>query len=434
MATSRAASEPGEAGAASVAGAERTASTASARWIELGAATLSQFGGSLAQQGTVVLGVFFASAYSLSLAQMGALVSSMTLGLMVSGLVVGALVDRFGPRAVLFTGTLCLSLIAAAVALASSLVATAALLFLLGLFLSVVPLSGTKAVLMSWPRERRGLPMGIRQMGVPIGATVAALSLPGIADHIGPHAIYWGFALLLGICGLLFCSILPKQSARASATATAAPAVPLRREAPALLVPAVSGFLLAWGQYAVLTYTIPMLRDDGALSLAVIGAVLATSQIGGAAGRAVFGAISDRVGGRRDLVLALAASAAALLAVVVALLPRHASPLVLFPLWLALGATMVGWNALMLTWAGERVSVANAGAGMGMTTSAILFGATISAPLFGLIVQVSGSYQVAWLTLAAILGTAALLLWFETRRESRRTRAQRVGGSALVGR
>ena len=403
----------------------RAESTASTRWIELAAATLSQFGGSLTQQGTVVLGVFFAAAYSLNLAQMGAVVASVTLGLMVSGLIVGTLVDRFGPRAVLFAGTICLTIIAGAVALVQTLVATVAMLFLLGLFLSVVPLSGTKAVLLSWPRERRGLPMGIRQMGVPLGATVAALALPGIADHVGPHRVYWGFALMLAICGLLFCGLLPRQPFGGARVVAAAP-VRLRREAPALLVPAVSGFLLAWGQYAVLTYTIPMLRSEDGLSLTLTGAVLAISQIGGAAGRTVLGAVSDRVGGRRDVVLALAAGAASLLAVVVALLPRHVSPVALFPLWLALGATMVGWNALMLTWAGERVSVSNAGAGMGLTTSAILFGATISAPIFGLIVQVSGSYSVAWLTLAGMLAAAAGLLWVESRRESRRSLGRRL--------
>src|SRR5579859_1482553 len=72
------------------------------------AATISQFGGSVAQQGTVVLGVFFAATYGLSLPQMGAVVSSLTLGLVISGLVVGTLVDRYGPRRVLFVGTLLL--------------------------------------------------------------------------------------------------------------------------------------------------------------------------------------------------------------------------------------------------------------------------------------------------------------------------------------
>jgi predicted MFS family arabinose efflux permease len=53
---------------------------------------------------------------------------------------------------------------------------------------------------------------------------------------------------------------------------------------------------------------------------------------------------------------------------------------------------------------------------MGLTTSAILLGATVCSPVFGLIVEVSGTYRVAWLTLAALLSVAALLLWTTSQR------------------
>ena len=94
--------------------------------------------------------------------------------------------------------------------------------------------------------------------------------------------------------------------------------------------------------------------------------------------------------------------------------------------WLLLGATMVGWNALMLTWSGERVSVRNAGAAMGLTTSAILLGAAISAPIFGFIVQASGTYRTAWFGLGALLAVAALLLWGNARWAAGRSRASRT--------
>ncbi|HEY7848835.1 MAG TPA: hypothetical protein VIC27_02160, partial [Ktedonobacterales bacterium] len=79
--------------------------TLSGRATLLSAATLSQFGASVMQQGTIVLGVFFAAAYHLSLTQMGFLLASMTGGLMCSGLANGPLVDLWGPRRALFCGT-----------------------------------------------------------------------------------------------------------------------------------------------------------------------------------------------------------------------------------------------------------------------------------------------------------------------------------------
>ena len=448
---------------------EGTADPEGRRGVLLAAATLSQFGGSVTQQGTVVLGVFFAAAYHLSLAQMGAVVSSLTLGLVVSGLVVGSLVDRFGPRRVLGAGTMLLVGIATAIGATRELPMTVALLFALGLVLGAVPVSGTTAILAAWPRERRGLPMGVRQMAVPAGAMAAALALPALAARFGLHPLYFGFAALLAIGGLTFCFVLPARPARIAPGAAllegleemegarprisgsevaperqarsvgdnqtaAARHKPLRREVTRIVMPALTGFLMVWGQYALVTYTIPFLHDRHGIALAAAGLLLALSQAGAAAARVVLGHVSDRLGGRRDLVLAAAAASGAALAGIVAVLPRDVGMLALAPLWLLLGATMVGWNALMLTWAGERVSLGNAGAAIGLTTSAILLGATISAPAFGMIVEVSGSYRVAWLALGAILAVVAALLWANMRWDGRTAPDTLAERAAIAGR
>lgn len=393
----------------------RRASRASSR-LFLITGTLSQAGASIAQQGTVLLGVFFAATYSLNLSQMGALIAAMTLGWVVGGLFIGSLVDRYGPRNVLLVGTLLLTAISCAIAVASTIAITALLLFLLGASLGAVPLAGTKAVMMAWPRERRGLPMGVRQMGVPLGAMVAALILPSVASRVGLHPIYFGFAAVLFTTGLIFCAALPAH--RLAPVRRAQPAVRLRSELSPVVTPALAGFLLAWGQYSVLTYSIPLLHGRGAMSLKLAGVALALAQIGGGIGRVLFGWLSDRLGGRRELVLMATAAGGALLACVLLLLPRHPSFAVIAPLWLLLGITMVGWNALILTWVAERVSVENAGGAMGLTTSAILFGATVCTPVFGWIVEVSGSYRTAWLALAILLAIAATLLWAARQRSS----------------
>ncbi|HZC04691.1 MAG TPA: MFS transporter [Ktedonobacterales bacterium] len=377
----------------------------------LSAATLSQFGASVMQQGTIVLGVFIAAAYHLSLTQMGAVLATMTFGLMFSGLVNGPLVDLWGPRRLLFFGTIVISAAALAIAASPGLGVTVALLFVAGLALGTVPLAGTKAVLLTWPRERRGMPMGFRQMGVPLGALAASLTLPTIANSVGIHPIYLGFAVVVALCGLLFCAMLPSQTTRPSRhEARRAPG-----EARRILVPAIVGFLLAWGQYTLITYTIPMLRSEG-VTLIVAGVLLAIAQVGGAAARLVLGHLSDRMGGQRARVMLGVTLIGVALAVILAVLPPHMPIALLAPLWFALGTAFVGWNALALTWAGERVTAAHAGSAMGMETSAVLCGATVSAPLFGAIVERSGSYQAAWLTLAMVLAVAAALLWTQTRR------------------
>jgi predicted MFS family arabinose efflux permease len=122
------------------------------------------------------------------------------------------------------------------------------------------------------------------------------------------------------------------------------------------------------------------------------------------------------MGGRRAHALLGITGVGVALAVALAFLPRATPMALMVALWLGLGAAFVGWNALALTWAGERVAAAHAGSAMGLETSAVLFGATVSAPVFGAIVEWAGSYQAAWLTLAAVLALAFALLLTQTRR------------------
>lgn len=385
--------------------------------VLLATATLSQFAASMAQQGTVVLGVFFAATYHLTLGQMGGVVSSVTLGLVVSCLFVGSLVDHYGPRAVLSVGTALVVVAAATVGASHTLPLIVVLLFVLGMLLGAVPVAGTTAILTAWPRERRGLPLGIRQMGVPAGAMVAALALPVLAARYGPQPMYFGFAVLLAVGGVAFCAVLPRRTASLAVDST--DGVLLRHEASHIVMPAFTGFLMGWGQYAVATYTIPFLHDAHGISIATAGILLAVSQLGGGVARIVLGHVSDRIGGRRDSVLTLAAACGVALACLLAVLPRDTALVALAPIWLLLGAAMVGWNALMLTWAGERVTPRNAGAAIGLTTSAVLLGATVSAPAFGMIVEASRGYSVAWFMLGGLLAVVAVLLWVNARWEAR---------------
>lgn len=387
-----------------------TRETAGWRAVILSSATLSQFGASLVQQGTVVLGVFFASTYHLTLSQMGAVVASMTLGLMLSGALLGPLADRWGPRRLLLRCTVVLLCATVALAFRSSLVLTVALLFTLGLALGGIPLAGTKTMLALWPRERRGLPMGIRQMGVPLGALAATLALPALAVRLGLHPLYGVFAAVLVVCELMFWALLPSQ---VGPGATRAPGAGWQT-ARAVLGPSVTGFLLAGGQYSLLTYSIPLLERRGD-SLALASGLLAVSQVGGALGRMALGAISDRAGGRREVTLAAAAAMGVVVALILANLPRATPIAALFALWFCAGIAFVGWNALALTWASERTPQERAGSAIGLTTSAILGGASVSAPLFGLIVDHSGAYHDAWGALALALAIATGLLIYYAR-------------------
>lgn len=379
----------------------------------LSLATLSQAGAALTQQGIPVLGVFLAVEYHLSLTQMGAVVSAVFFGMMLSGIFTGMIVDHIGSRRALLVGSLLLSSAAVAIGWIQSLPELLGLLVLLGVFLAVVSPAGSKAVLTAWPVRDRGLPMGIRQTGVPIGALLAAAILPSLAPRIGVHAVFWGFAVVLLGTGWSFASVLPKTPPRSALHPK--PTGVTRRELRRLLIPGVCNFLLGWSQYDLVTYSIPMLHGVYGLSLATAGFLLAVAQFGGILGRVGFGALSDRLGGRRDRVLAALSASATVLAVVLAVLPPHVPIAALFILWFCLGIGMVGWNALALTWSGESLPVEHAGVALSLSASCVMAGAVVAPPLYGRVVEASGRFQSGWLLLSAALLVATLLLMWSTR-------------------
>jgi len=391
-----------------------------ARIASLVIATTAQSGVTLVQQGVVVVGVFFIVAYHLTLAQMGAVVSLVSVGWMISALFTGMLMDAFGSRIVQFGGSLLMSASAFLISYMHNLAIICVLLVVLGLGVSVTSLAGTVMVINLWPREERGLPFGVRQMGVPLGAMAASLILPSLAATYGLSNLFRIFAATLLIMGIGFGLALPSHTRERHVRPRADIGGALLRtfrEMRQIVFPSLTGFLLAFGQYTLLSISIPMLHANGALTVAAAGVILAAAQLGGAIARIGLGAITDRSGGRLDLTLGACAAVGALLALVVAFMPLRLPFAVLAIIWLLLGMTMVGWNALIVMWSSERVQQHNSGAAIGLTTSCILFGGILAPPFMGGVIQTTHVYGSAWVALAVILTLAGGVIWWGFRRQ-----------------
>ena len=108
-------------------------------------------------------------------------------------------------------------------------------------------------------------------------------------------------------------------------------------------------------------------------------------------------------------------------------------------LWVALlllGVGAVGWGGLFSTLVGETAGAAAAGAAAGVTARLDNIGIFIGPPLFGLIVDRTGSYAPAWwaMVVAAALAACALALVREPRRAGAERRSWSVGHTALRSR
>ncbi|MHB1955865.1 MAG: MFS transporter [Sulfobacillus sp.] len=378
---------------------------------------LSQSSMSLIQQGVAVLGVLFVRQYHLSLTGLGILVVAPSLGMMVGLIPVGWIVDRIGPRKLLFIVTGPMAALVWTVGEVHAFGLLWLALFAMGITFGTVPGVGTKAVFLAFAGRDRGLPMGIRQTGVPIGAALSAFLLPHWVSVWGMAGLFSRLAGIIILGSLGFALVIPAASRR---TVTQ-PAVPVRQLWKALAFPAMISMLLVGAQYDMLTFTIPDLVQQHGLTLAMAGIVLAVAQIGGGLGRVGFGMLSDRVSGHRPRVLGWTALIAGVATLGVSVLPHHVPFGILLVLWLILGTGAVGWNALALTWAGESVPVEHAGLAMTTMASLIYVGAVLHPPLFGFIADHTGSLTYSWIWLTGCLAVAFLLNWLGQQRRRRKS-------------
>ena len=342
------------------------------------------------------------------------IVPSIYLGGLLFSLPAGHMADRWGVRPTLLGG---LAVGAAGLALAAGAPRFGlflASIFMAGVGWSVVnPVLG-KAIVDLFPVRERGIAMGIKQMGLTVGGVISALVLPPVASVLGWRAAVAACAVVMGAPALASWRLLaPLAAARHVATGLTSPASAghwwwLGR--PVLLTLFGAGVVLGMLQSAVLSY-LPLYGVE-ALGFTAIaaGALVAAAQAGGAAARLGLGAASDRwLGGRRPpwLVLSSLIGAAIFTTYAVAPMPQ---PAVAATLAFAAGVGAHGWVGIYFIASAEAGGPRQSGLLSGVSFAAIVVGLLLGAPLFGVVLQASDSYEAAWAVFAALSALVALLM------------------------
>jgi len=351
--------------------------------------------------------------FGLTRFQVAFIVPSIYLAGLLFSLPGGRLADRLGVRPA-FLGGLALGaagLLAAA--LAPGFLAFLFCLFVAGAGWSVVNPTLGKAIMDVFPVRERGIAMGVKQMGLTLGGLVAALALPAIAAALG-----WRYAI--GACALVVALPValgwrPLGAFRAGAR----PASPAAGDAagsswwwarrPALVVFFATGFVLGMVQAAVLSY-LPLFTIQ-ALGFDKIGAglLVAASQAGGAVSRLALGAASDRwLTARRSMWLAFTGAVGAAIFAVYAVWPATA-PLSAALLAFATGVGAYGWVGIFFVISAEAGGPRQAGLLSGVAFASIVLGLLVGPPVFGLLLEASNSYAVAWAVFAALSALVAII-------------------------
>jgi MFS family permease len=165
--------------------AQQTRTVIPRHWLMLSIALLAQITVSIVTQGVPILAPFLQADLGLTRSQVGLFNSAIMAGSLTSMFAAGWIVDVKGERTALMWGNLIVGLFCFAVASTSGFLTALLALFAAGMGAAFPTPAGSKAVLAWFPVAQRGMAMGVRQTGIPVGGALAAAVLPAIAAATG---------------------------------------------------------------------------------------------------------------------------------------------------------------------------------------------------------------------------------------------------------
>ena len=334
-----------------------------------------------------------------------------------SGIVLGRLTDRFGPKAVIIGGAL---LLGAGYFLMSRLANLWQLYLFFGVMGGIGASSGNVALLATttrWFAKRRGLMTGIVKVGTGLGQAI----LPPVAGVLIGGFGWREACFILGIIGIvgivplaLFLKHDPRDmglepyGATTIDGTTSTPAVAQLTFGECVctrqfwIVCAVY-FLSGYTTQSILTHIVSYATDGG---IALLQAASITSVIGvvSIAGRLTLGGAGDKIGNRKALIICFSFLTVSLVVLQVA---HGLWMLYLFALIYGFGHG--GFFAVMSPMVAELFGTKHQGINLGTVLFVQAVGAAFGPYITGYAFDTTGSYQFAFLILIAISAGALAL-------------------------
>jgi MFS family permease len=324
----------------------------------------------------------------LDLGSAGLISALPSLGMVVTLIAWGYVVDRVGERFVLTVGSALTGAAAFAAATVSSLTAVGVFLFLGGMAAASSNSASGRLVVGWFPPQQRGLVMGIRQTATPLGVGLGALVIPVVAQDHGVSPALLFPAILCAVAALV-CGVAvidPPRPPRAEASDTQL-ANPYRGSHLLWRIHAVS-VLLVVPQAMVWTFTLVWLMTRHGWTAASAGAMVTVAQLLGAGGRIAAGRWSDVTGSRLKPIRAIALAAAAAMALL-AVTDALNSPAAV-ALMIVASVITVSDNGLAFTAIAEIAGPFWSGRALGTQNTSQLFASGVTPPLLGALIGVAG--------------------------------------------
>ncbi len=346
-----------------------------------------------------ILATFIIDDLAITRAELGVVLGVVNVASAVLSPIAGRITDRVGgKRAIIalfaIAGTTFL-LLGAAVAYSMLLLGA-----LTGAFSQSLANPATnKLIAEDLPVGERGLITGVKQSGVQAGIFFGGLVVPSLAIALGWRGAYIVVAAVPLVFAVLAVWLIPAAS----------PVAASHRAVGAGRLPAaiwwLAGYGLLLGFSGAVTFFVPLFAQE-ALGLSPIAGGIAASVIAFTAvpGRILWSRFAERSGAFRGSLGVMAA-----LSVAGAILFYAADAAVVWLLWpaavvIALGSS--SWNSVGMLAVMVEAGIGSTGRASGVVLFGFLTGLGAAPPIFGAIIDRTGSYDIMWL-LSAVTATAA---------------------------
>lgn len=361
----------------------------------LGAAMVTS---TLLQGALGVLSRFILDEFEITRSQFGLAFAAFSVVGGLSSLSIGTLADR--NSRVVMMGLFVLatvSIVGAAIAPSYSIFLGAVLLG--GLALGAGNPVTNRVIAERVSQARRGLVIGMKQAGPPLGIFLAGLILPAVAVALG-WRVALATAVLVPVLGLAGTFALMRRGSGVDSPPTKVSDLDDKVRFVVRWLTLI-GVGVALTNSAAIAFLPLFAQEDLSMSATAAGVVAAIMGLAGVLGRVVWGGLTPRLQKPSTALLVIAASSAASFGAIAA-----SSAFGVGWLWVGSvgsGASVLAWHAVAWLVIVDRVDMSAVGRASGIMHMGSTFGFAAGAPLAGLLLDLSNSYTLMWSLLAGVM-------------------------------
>ncbi|MCG7313963.1 MFS transporter [Priestia flexa] len=384
------------------------------RWVILMIATFAQTCATFVNYGIGPLATFCREVYNLSQFQTGLIVSAVNVGPIFSMLIFGNIMDKHGERWIVGIGSIFLGFSMLILIPINEYVYLLIVLLFVGIWYGTAQPGGSSAIIHWFPKNKnRGLAMGIRQTGIPLGGALASTTLPFFFYNYGLSAAKLTQAVVAIIGGLVFLLFykdhgMNKQRQQSYSFFEKINKIKRKSNLYPVFFIGISMISL---QLIILAHLMSYLSSTLNISLSISGIFLSFALIGGALGRILLAWISDNLfNGDRSKPLQFTILLTVFTLIIFVYILNYLPLWVIYILCFTLGFLGVGWYSLFIVLMSEKADKDFIGLTVSFGLTLNQFFIVLAPSLFGLLVDYFNGYKIPFSLLILFISIGGIWL------------------------